>query len=186
MLDSNILNFGSMGKIKFKNAYILLAPDCIESKNKENKIKNWHLFKVEALDEISECLEFYKNTLNCKHENYITIGKDKINIKDLNLAECKEKVKVKKNISSKCYKSINLNYYLQKNNEKYELQKKDVKYSLIKKLEYFTDKKQTFFYSKNEDTIRMLACLLGRRVCGTCIATLYGDNKKEDENDLGF
>ena len=178
MLDLNILNFGNMGKTKIKNAYILLAPEYFESK------KNWHLFKVEAIDETSESLEFYKSIFDCKDEEYITIGKYKINIEDL--AECKEKVEDKININSKCYKSINLNYYLQKSDKKYELQKKDVKYSLIKKLEYFTDENQTFFYSKNENTIRMLACLLGRSVCGTCMATLYGDNKKEDENDLGF
>ena len=42
---------------------------------------------------------------------------------------------------------------------------------------YYTDKNRTFFYSKELNTIRMLACLLGRSVCGTCMATLYGDNK---------
>ena len=46
---------------------------------------------------------------------------------------------------------------------------------------YYTDKNRTLFYSEELNTIRMLACLLGRSVCGSCIATLYGDNKKEEE-----
>lgn len=152
--------------------YILLSPEYIESKEGEN----WHLFKAKKVKGKPD-LRQQMEELAYGVEEYIVeiIDDDCLPECKEKASECKEEEKVIKcickciDISSKYYESIPIEY---------KLKKRTTRYNLIEKLEYFTDKEQTFFYSDSEDTIRMLACMLGRCVCGNCIKTLYGDNKK--------
>lgn len=144
--------------------YILLSPEHIEFTD-EKEDKNWHLFKAKKSKGEPDLYQQMKEIACCEEEYSVNI------IDDDCLPECKEEVKGEQdiNINSKYYKSIPIEYNLKKGT---------IKYNLIEKLEYFTNENQTFFYSDNEDTIRMLACLLRRNVCGRCMATLYADNKK--------
>lgn len=176
-------------ELKIKNGYILLAPKYFESQ------KNWHLFKVEAIDELDEELKFLERITKYDYieeesEEYINIGEDKINIKDLDLAECKEKIK-DRNLKDKNFEAITITYNLQKMERKYieeNIEEQDnlglKGYSFKGKGNYYTNKDRDFFYSKEPDIIRILACMLRKSVCGVCMSTLYGDNKKEEENDL--
>lgn len=144
--------------------YILLSPEYIESKEAEN----WHLFKAKRVKVKPDLLQECRETAYGEEEYTVEI------IDNDCLPECKEEVKGEQyiNINSKYYKSIPIVYNLKKGT---------IKYNLIEKLEYFTNENQTFFYSNNEDTIRMLACMLRRCVCGRCMATLYGDNKNKNK-----
>ena len=139
--------------------YILLSPKYIKSKSKENKIENWHLFKAKRYKEKLNLSQQLEEIRYLKEEYTVEI------IDDGCFPEFKEEVEIIKyiQVSSEYYKSISIEYDLKKETTKY------------KGLKYFTDEKQTLFYSDNEDTIRVLACILGRKVCGRCMATLYGD-----------
>ena len=58
---------------------------------------------------------------------------------------------------------------------KSELDKKYTDYYFSVNSIYYTNRNRTFFYSYSEEVIRILACTLGRDVCGVCMSKLYGD-----------
>lgn len=42
---------------------------------------------------------------------------------------------------------------------------------------YYTDRNNSFYYSDNENIIRIIASIIGREVCGNCMQIMHG---KED------
>lgn len=155
--------------------YILLSPEYIESKEGEN----WHLFKAKKVKGKPD-LRQQMEELAYGVKEYIVeiIDDDCLPECKEKASECKEEAKVIKCISK--YIDINSKYYKSIPIE-YNLKKETTRYNPIEKLEYFTNENQTLFYSNDEDTIRMLACLLGRCICGSCMSKLYGDNKNKNK-----
>ena len=186
--------------------YILLSPEHIEFTG-EKEDKNWHLFKAKIeipINDISEiyieeekkqkCFEYcWDNYDNSSNKNYykkcIIARNGKIEI-DKNPVCNNKKISRKSGyLANEDFKHLFIKYdfnkmeseYLMKYIEKFieEHDKYDIeKYRFSGVGIYYTGKNRTFFYSDDEDTIRMLACMLRRCVCGSCIKTLYGDNKK--------
>ena len=176
--------------------YILLSPEYIKSKSEENKIENWHLFDAKIIeDEVENSLrciqifcnqseiydnkyyDFYKlmhgNSGEIEEErakNSIMIKRDIIAGKikfELNKKSGCEKIDSNK----KCIENENFEAFSIKS----ELDKKYTDYYFSVNSIYYTNRNRTFFYSYSEEVIRILACTLGRDVCGVCMSKLYGD-----------
>ena len=175
--------------------YILLSPEHIKSESEENQIENWHLFETEEkyhykydflytpygdniederdcvtitesldimINQSSQCKnsEIFSYTTNLKEKdiNYFTIGYRLKGIKGQYLNEF-------------------IKEYLEKHdngNEEYDFQKQYIT--------CYTNKNRTFFYSYNEDAIRIIACMLRRCICGNCMRTLYSNLDNEDKD----
>ena len=170
MLDLNILNgdYIDETKIKIKNPYILLAPEYFESK------KNWHLFKAKIIGDNNKelTLRDYGNILgiycHIKKNEVKTKEEDKkiekIKFKLLNkTSECGIRNRNKDKIENENFESFVIEYNL------------NLICNFIGDDIYYTDENRTFFYSDDENIIRILACALGRDVCGVCMSKLYGD-----------
>lgn len=137
--------------------YILLSPNYLE--NVESHFQGFHLFDstvdydYEKDDNNKILYRTYeiKNTIPlCNNQNIHSI-----------------KEKFENFESSLKYFSGNLMY----GNETFHFKvKSTVNYH------YFTDSKNTFYYSDSMSVIRAIASILGEIVCENCLAKLYGDN----------
>lgn len=135
--------------------YILLSPNYIE--NVESHFQYWHLFNSSANaindnnNEIPHTVYKINNAIPlCNNQNIRSIKKKFENFE-----------------SSLKYFSGNLMY----GNETFHFKvKSTVNYH------YFTDSKNTFYYSDRMSVIRAIASILGEIVCENCLAKLYGDN----------
>lgn len=179
--------------------YILLSPEYTKSENKENQskskenqIENWHLFETEEKYYGKDDFLYTPYGDNIEDErDCITIaeGLDIIISKN---SQCNnsEIFSDTTDLEEKYINSFTIGYRLEGIRGQYlnefikDYIKKHDKYNneeyIFKKPYniYYTNKNRTFFYSNDADTIRIIACMLRRCVCGSCIATLYGDNKK--------
>lgn len=51
------------------------------------------------------------------------------------------------------------------------------RYSIFNEIDnYYTDRDNSFFYSDNENIIRIISSIIGREVCGDCMSILHSDN----------
>lgn len=172
--------------------YILLSPEYIKSESGYN----WHLFEAELIENnnreltlrellrVTKLSENYynyhsylqlfikeiKNSITIERNNIIGKIKFELNKK----SECGTRDRNKDKIENKNFESFDIKYDLSKGCIQYDFSVDDI---------YYTDRNRTFFYSDNEDVIRILACTLGRDVCGACMSKLYGDDNGNNEED---
>lgn len=130
--------------------YILLPPEYINSCSEDSNIQNWHIFNCQILNSRNH----YSNNLIdfnpiCNKKNiYNNIDIDKLYKKEL------------------FYFIVTYNFYKLKG---------AYTNNFIGKNRYYTNNRRDFFYTENLDIIRLLSAALGEKVCGSCIAHLYGD-----------
>ena len=154
--------------------YILLSPKYIKSKSEENKIENWHLFKAEiiggnkelTLRDLGNIYDLYTHV----KENEIKVKEEDKKIEGIKFkllgkkSECGTRDRNKDKIENENFESFVIEYDL------------NLICNFIGDDIYYTDANRTFFYSDDKNIIRILACALGRDVCGNCMKTLYGDD----------
>ena len=63
-----------------------------------------------------------------------------------------------------------------RDNLKYSNETFNIRVNSTVNYHYFTDSKNTFYYSDRMSVIRAIASILGEIVCENCLAKLYGDN----------
>ena len=129
----------------------------------------------------------------------ITAGDVKIDINDYpeceNTENDEEKICSKSNdLEEDKLTSFIINYNLPKIKGQYlnkfikeyikEHDKNKIEKYIFKKTgnKYYTDEDRTFFYSDDADTIRIIACMLRRCICGNCMRTLYSNLDNEDKD----
>ena len=173
--------------------YILLSPEHIEFTG-EDEDKKWHLFETE--EDYYDEEDFLHTSDDPEDERDCITIVEGIDIKINNKPEC-ENSEIFSNttdLTEDNFIYFNIKYNLQKIEGQYlrkfikeyieKHDKDNVEEYTFKKTynKYYTDKNRTFFYSDNTDTIRILACMLRRCVCGNCMRTLYRnlDNKNGD------
>lgn len=181
--------------------YILLSPEYIEFTG-EKEDKNWHLFETEEVYYDEDGFLHNSDVPIEDERDYITIA-DGIDVKISKNSQCKntenDKSKTCKVICSNTtdlkgedFIPFNIKYNLQKIKGQYlnefieeyikEHDKDNIEEYVFKKTynKYYTDENRTFFYSDDADTIRILACMLRRCVCGNCMRSLYSNLDNED------
>ncbi len=137
--------------------YILLSPNYLE--NVESNFQDWHLFNSSA------------NTINDINDN----NKIPHTVYKINNATplCdNKKIKSVEDVF-KDFESLRKEF---SDNLKYDNEAFNLKYISTTNLYYFTDSKNTFYYSEKMSVIRAIASILGEIVCENCLAKLYGDN----------
>ena len=176
--------------------YILLSPKYIKSESEENKIENWHLFDAKIIeDEIENnfrCIQilcnhseiynnkYYKLVYGNSAEVEANMLKNSIMIKrDIIAGKIEFDLLKEKSGCNKIYIDNNKKLIKNENFEvfsiKSDLNEKYTNYYFSVNNIYYTNRNKTFFYSDNEEVIRILACTLGRDICGVCMSKLYGD-----------
>ena len=131
--------------------YILLSPKHTE--NVESNFQGWHLFEA-------------KNIIDTKSGNYYYI----IN-KSIPLCK-KENIHPKEN-EFKDFESLRKDFScnLMYSNETFNFRAN----SAIDYF-YYTDSKNTYYFSEKMSVIRAIASILGEITCEDCLAKLYGNN----------
>ena len=138
--------------------YILLSPEYIE--NVESHFQGWHLFNSSAN---------YTNDVNDNNNKILHIVY-KIN-NAIPLCDNK-KFKSIENVF-KDFESLRKEF---SDNLEYSNEIFNFKANSTIDWYYFTDSKNTFYYSARMSVIRAIASILGEIVCENCLATLYGNN----------
>lgn len=82
-------------------------------------------------------------------------------------SECNSEILSKNSIIEKTIKE-KFNYYLLCNKDYFKLNRIGSGY-------YHTNADHSFYYSDDENIIKMLASILEKQVCAKCISQLYGD-----------
>ena len=146
-----------MGKIMLdsnETGYILLSPEYIE--NVESYFQGFHLFdsKVDYDYEKDNNNKILYRTYEIK--NTIPLCNNQ------NIHSIKEKFENFESIRK------NFSYELVYSNKSFHFSANSI---MIK--EYYTDSKNTFYYSDKKAIIRAIASILGEIVCETCLTKLY-------------
>ena len=137
--------------------YILLSPNYIE--NVESHFQDWHLFNssANAINDINDNNKIPHTVYKINNAIPLCDNKKIHSIEDV----------FKDFESSRKYFSDNLKY----SNETF-----NIRVNYTTNWYYFTDSKNTFYYSDSMSVIRARASILGEIVCENCLAKLYGDN----------